>query len=246
MFLTIAVNSPLLRTLLTTPNIKLMNLARAEALPRIYPYVVRFIVPQGLFDWSNNIPATDVDIVATTLNVMVRKDLHPAIVSLLAQAMVEAHGRAGVFQQAGEFPTSNDPEYPMSEIARDYFRDGPSIWNRYLPFWMTNYAKRGLAIFVAILAVAIPLFNYTPRVVRWYYRGRLMRLYRLLRGIELQLHSELDETELKDLQQRVEAIDKETGRVELPNRVSDLFFSFKVHVNLVRTRLAARLARPEA
>ena len=170
MFLTIAADSPLLRSLLNNPDLRLMSLARAEALPRIYPYLVRLVVPQGLFDWERNIPATEVTIVATTLNVMVRKDFHPALIGLLAQAMVETHGRPGIFQQAGEFPTLTDPEYPVSEIARDFYKDGPSFLNRYLPFWMTSYAKRTVAVLVAVFAIVLPLFNYVPRLYRWSIR----------------------------------------------------------------------------
>jgi TRAP transporter TAXI family solute receptor len=240
MFLTIAADSPLLRTLLTTPDIKLMSLSRAEALPRIYPYVVRFVVPQGLFDWDNNIPSTDVTIVATTLNVMVRKDFHPALIGLLAQAMVETHGRAGIFQQAGEFPTQIDPEYPMSEIARDFYRDRPSFLNRYLPFWMTSYAKRTIAVLVAIFAIVLPLFNYAPKLHQWYFRERVLKLYRRLRMIERKLHSELTEAQIVDLQHDLENIERAAGILGVPNRFSDLFFSFKIHIDLTRTRLASR------
>jgi hypothetical protein len=223
-FLTIAADSPLLRTLLTTPDVKLMSLSRAEALPRIYPYVVRFVVPQGLFDWNNNIPSTDVTIVATTLNVMVRKDFHPAVIGLLAEAMVETHSRAGIFQQAGEFPTQIDPEYPVSEIARDFYRDGPSFLNRYLPFWMTSYAKRAIAVLVAIFAIVLPLFNYVPKLYRWRFRERILKLYRRLRTIDRKLHSELTESQLTDLQRNLESIERAAGTLGVPNRFSDLFF----------------------
>lgn len=241
MFLTIAADSPLLRNLLTTPEIKLMSLSRAEALPRIYPYVVRFVVPQGLFDWDKNIPSSDITIVATTLNIMVRKDFHPALIGLLAQAMVETHSTSGIFQQAGEFPTQIDPEYPMSEIARDFYREGPSFLNRYLPFWMTSYAKRTIAVLVAIFAIVLPLFNYAPRLYRWYFRERIIKLYRRLRTIERELHSALTETQITDLQRNLEHIDKAAGLLGVPDRFSDLFYSFKIHINVTRTHLASRL-----
>ena len=242
MFLTIAADSPLLRSLLNNPDLKLMSLARAEALPRIYPYLVRLVVPQGLFDWERNIPATDVTIVATTLNVMVRKDFHPALIGLLAQAMVETHGRPGIFQQAGEFPTLTDPEYPVSEIARDFYKDGPSFLNRYLPFWMTSYAKRSIAVLVAAFAIVLPLFNYVPRFYRWFIRERVLKLYRRLRIIEQGLHTELTISQVIGLQHDLENIERSVGILGVPNRFSDLFFSLKVHIDLTRTRLASRLA----
>jgi hypothetical protein len=41
--------------------------------------------------------------------VLVRKDIHPAIIDLLARAIMETHGKPGPFQQAGEFPIRNIP-----------------------------------------------------------------------------------------------------------------------------------------
>ena len=242
MFLTIAADLPLLHSLLNNPDLRLMSLARAEALPRIYPYLVRLVVPQGLFDWEKNIPATEVTIVATTFNVMVRKDFHPALIGLLAQAMVETHGRPGIFQQAGEFPTLTDPEYPVSEIARDFYKDGPSFLNRYLPFWMTSYAKRTIAVLVAAFAIVLPLFNYVPRLYRWFIRERVLKLYRRLRIIEQGLHTELTTPQVIGLQHDLENIERSVSILGVPNRFSDLFFSLKVHIDLTRTRLASRLA----
>jgi hypothetical protein len=45
----------------------------------------------------------------------------------LAQAIVEVHGRPGIFQQAGEFPTLTDPEYPLAHSARDFYKNGLRI-----------------------------------------------------------------------------------------------------------------------
>ena len=218
-----------------------MSLARAEALPRIYPYLVRLVVPQGLFDWEKNIPATEVTIVATTLNVLVRKDFHPALIGLLAQAMAETHSRPGIFQQAHEFPTLTDPEYPISEIARDFYKDGPSFLNRYLPFWMTSYVKRTLAVLVAILAVVLPFFNYLPRLYRWFIRERVLKLYRRLRIVEKRLHAELTASQIIVLQHDLESIERAISILGIPNRFSDLFFSLKLHIDLTRTRLTSRL-----
>jgi len=229
LFLTIAADSPLLRSLLNNPGLRLMSLARAEALPRIYPYLVRLVVPEGLFDWHRNIPATDVTIVATTLNVMVRKDFHPALIGLLAQAMVEAHGRPGIFQQAHEFPTLTDPEYPVSEIARDFYKDGPSFLNRYLPFWMTSYAKRTIAVLATVIAIIIPLFSYAPKLYRGLVENRLRSVYRRLRAIEASLQKDVGISEVSALEADLEGVDRAIHILGVPMRHSDLFFSLKAH-----------------
>jgi uncharacterized protein len=38
----------------------------------------------------------------------------------------------------------------MSQGARDFYKNGPSFLNWYLPLWMTNYAQRVIAVLVAV------------------------------------------------------------------------------------------------
>ena len=57
---------------------------------------------------------------------MARKEVHPAIVDLLAVAISQAHGMPGLFHKVGEFPTETDPEYPISQGAHRGARSGHS------------------------------------------------------------------------------------------------------------------------
>ena len=159
-------NGPEVQSLLSDPEIRLLNLAQADALVRLFPTLSRLVLPQGVADLEKNVPATDVNLIASTNVVVPRKDLHPELIDLLAQTLQEVHGSAGVFQKVGEFPTQTDPEYPVAEQARDFYKNGPSFLQRYLPFWMINDAKRIIAVLVAALAIVIPLFSFAPRILR--------------------------------------------------------------------------------
>jgi TRAP transporter TAXI family solute receptor len=244
MFLTIAADSPLLHSLLDNPDLRLMSLARAEALPRIYPYLVRLVVPQGLFDYERNIPAADVTIIATTLNVMVRKDFHPALIDLLAEAMVETHSRPGIFQLAGEFPTLTDPEYPVAQIARDFYKNGPSFLNRYLPFWMTNYAQRTIAVMVTVLAIVLPLFHYLPLLYRWNMRRRLLYWYGQLKALEASMIANPSEKNLTAKKIEIERIEDAVSRIRFPLAFADQLYDLRDHIDIVRRRLIPRPNAP--
>ncbi|MGA6967551.1 MAG: hypothetical protein WBZ51_28545, partial [Xanthobacteraceae bacterium] len=73
-----------------------MSVARAEALTRIFPDLVRLALPQGVFDIAGDIPPNDVSLIGTTVHVLIRDDLHPAIVRLLLQTMIREHGGPGI------------------------------------------------------------------------------------------------------------------------------------------------------
>jgi TRAP transporter TAXI family solute receptor len=240
-FLPGALDSPLVQAMLRNPGIRLMNIERAEAITRLYPFLVKLVLPAGVIDFANRVPATDVTIVGITNAVLVRKDLDPEIVRLLAQAMVEVHGGAGVFERAGEFPTQTDPEYSFSEAALEYYRNGPSFLNSHVPFWLTIHIRRLTAVLLAVFAILFPIILYTPKLYRWIVREQMLKLYRGLRRVENGLQNELSSFQVIELQRQLEDIDRAASVLWIPNRHSDMFFSFKIHTNLIRTRLAARL-----
>jgi TRAP-type uncharacterized transport system substrate-binding protein len=48
------------KALLHTPDVRLMNIPMAEAFTRIFPGLVRLVLPQAVFDIEGNIPPNDV------------------------------------------------------------------------------------------------------------------------------------------------------------------------------------------
>jgi TRAP transporter TAXI family solute receptor len=239
LFVSAAADSPIIQGLLRNPVIRLMNFPRAEALTRIYPFLVRLVLPEGAIDFADDIPRADVNLIGTTNAILVRKDLHPQIVYLLAQALMEVHGNAGLFEQAGEFPTQTDPEYPMAESALDFYKRGPGLLNRYLPLWVANYAQRAIAILIAAIAIVLPVFSYTPRLYMWFAQRRLRKLYRRLRVVERALQTELTVSQAEALQSDLADIDQAASVV--PMRDSDLFFIFRHHLDQTRSRLGSRV-----
>jgi len=240
-FLAFAPDAPVIQLLLHNPDFKLMSFQRADTLARIFPYLVKLVMPPGVIDFEHNIPATEVTLIGTTNAILVRKDLHPEIIHLLAQTLLRTHSEAGLFQRIGEFPSQIDPEYPMAESAVDFYKNGPSLLNRYMPFWAANYIRRIIAIFVAAIAIILPLFNYAPKLYMWLVRENMSKLYRRLRIIEKGLQTELTAPQVASFQNDLEDVDKAASRLPVPMRHSALLFGIKIHINLIRTRLAARL-----
>lgn len=238
LFLNFTLDSPILRTLLKGPQYRLMSFTEAEALTRIFPYLVRLVLPRGAIDLESKIPATDMTLISTTNVVLVRKEVHPAIIDLLARAISEAHNVPGLFQKAGDFPTLTDPEYPVAQSARDFYKNGPSFLNRYLPFWMTSYVERTVAVLVAVIAIVLPVFNYAPKLYLWFVRDRVRKLYRRLRIIDKALLTELTTPQVQSLQNDLESVGRAASII--PMRNSELFFDLEYHIERTRTHIASR------
>jgi len=137
----------------------------------------------------------------------------------------------------------NDPEYPFSETALAFYRNGPSFLDRYLPFWMTNYAQRIIAVMATTIAIILPLFSYAPKGYKWLVNQRLNSMYRRLRNIEARLQKDVNPSEVVALEADLDGIDRAIHLLAVPMRYSDLYFSVKSHLDLVRVRLAARLVQ---
>lgn len=235
-------DAPILQTLLRDPRLQLMSVTRAEALTRYFPFLVRLVLPQGAIDYEKKIPASDIILFSTTNSVLVRDDLHPSLISLLAQALKETHHKSGLFQRADDFPTQSDPEFPMAEGALDYYRNGLPLLSQYLPPWIVPHFQRFLALLLAGGAIVFPLFNLAPKLFKSLVEYRLSAMYRRLRAIEASLQKDVTAAEISAFDDELASIDRKISILGVPMKHSDLFFSIKSHLDVVRIRLGLRRA----
>jgi len=236
-------DAPILQALLRDSRVRLMSVTDAEALTRFFPFLVRLVLPRGAIDYEKKIPANDIVLFATTNSILVRNDLHPSHISLLAQALKETHNKRELFQQAGEFPTQTDPEFPMAEVAVDYYRNGLPLLYKYLPHWIVPHVQRLLAALLAGGAIAFPLFSFAPKLFRSFVAYRLGSMYRRLRAIEASLQKCASPSEVSALETELENVDREIHSLGVPKQHSDLFFSIKSHLDDVRTHLSSSRAK---
>ncbi len=241
-FVALAPESSIIQPLVRDLNIRLMSVSETDALTRIFPYLVRLVLPQGVFDLEHNIPPNDVNLIGTTNAVVVREDLHPEIIDLLARTLVQVHSGAGIFQRAGEFPTQTDPEFPVADGAREFYKDGPSYLNKYLSYGSASLIKKIIAVILSCAVVLVPFSRIVPKLSTWVVRDRLRILYRQLRIVEANMQTELTDSQLDALQSDLERIEQSANNLGVPIRHSDLFFDFKTHIDLVRQRLGLRRA----
>ena len=228
-------SAPSVESLLNNPKIRLMNLSSADAFTRVFPDLVRLVLPKEVVQLDPPNPPTDITLVGTTAKVLIRDDLHPAIIQLLAETLKEEHGGAGLFQRSGEFPAIDDPEFAVPSVAVDYYRNGPSLLAKYLPLWTTTYAQRTIAFLVAALAIVFPAFGFAPRLYEWFVRQRFRQLYQRLRAIENALQENVTAANAEALQAELDDIDRST--ITVPMRHSDLYFMLRYHLDRTRSRL---------
>jgi TRAP-type uncharacterized transport system substrate-binding protein len=225
-------------SLLTNPNVRLMSFPNAEAFTIIFPDLVRLVLPRGVIDIDRNIPANDVPLIGTTAKVLVRGDLHPEIVQLLLQTMVEVHGGRQIFQRSGEFPNSTDTEYPVAPAAIDFYKNGPSFMQRHVPLWLSVHAQRAIAVLVAAIALGLPTARLLPMAYNWITRRRLFYWYAQLKALEASFDDPMAK-HLSDKQAEIERIEEAVSHISFPLTFSDQLYNLRSHIEIVRRKIAS-------
>jgi TRAP-type uncharacterized transport system substrate-binding protein len=241
--MTAAPESLMVQMLLQTPGVTLFEFAQADAYARRLPFLSTVVLPRGVVDLARNLPAHDLSLVATTTTLVARAGTHPALLQLFVQAARTIHGGTGWLARAGQFPSPQNTELPLAKEAERYYRNGPPLLQRYLPFWLANLIDRMWVVLVSIIAVLIPLARVVPPVYEFRIRSRVFRWYRQLREIEDALRAKsASPAELLDDVNKLEA---QAQHVTVPLSYADQLYSLRSHIHLVRERLsAAKEAQP--
>jgi len=239
-FIIAAPEAPVIRRLLDTPGIKLLDLDNTLALSRRFPYLKPAVLAQGVFDLKANLPQHDVRMVATQANLVIREDLHPALAYLLLEAAVEVHGTPGLFHQPGEYPTPLATDWPLADEAQRYFKSGRPFLQRYLPFWLANFVERMLVLLVPIIAVVVPLVKWLPSLFSWRQNTRVNRWYGELKFLERDVDLKaVNGDEQAKIMARLDRIENDAARLPIPLAFSDRVYTLRQHVHYVRRRLQA-------
>ncbi|RZA30902.1 MAG: TAXI family TRAP transporter solute-binding subunit [Lysobacteraceae bacterium] len=243
-----APEAPLIQMLLQTPGIKLFNFSQADAYTRRLPFLTHVVLPRGIVDLGRDIPAQDYHLIAPTATLVAREDLHPALVGLLVKSAGEIHGKAGWFQQQGQFPSPKYTEIPVAREAERYYRDGPPFMQRYMRFWLANLFERLWVVAVALAALLIPLSKIVPPIYVWRVRSRVYRWYGELRKVEQALESEREvsdppardgeQTSAREgLLRRLDDIEESVNHISIPLAYAEELYRLRSHINFVRERV---------
>lgn len=239
-FISSAWESPAVQRLLRADDVTLIGFPRADAYVALFPFLSKLILPTGVVDLGKNVPPADVPLIAPKASLAVKQSLNPAIQYLLLEAAAEIHGKPGVFQKAGEFPAPESIDLPLSEHGRQYYKSGPPLLQRYLPFWMAVVVAQLLVLLIPVAAVLYPLLRLVPAVYAWGMRRRIFRLYGELRFIEADLRARGQGASVDDLVARLDRFEQRVHRMRIPTAFSQMLYLLKEHIGMVRRLLEAR------
>lgn len=236
-----APQAPVVDALLHTPGIGLLSFAQADGYVRHFPHLAKITLPRGAIDIRGDQPPRDVQLLAATANLVVKADIHPAIVTLLLKHARDIHSPPGLLQAANSFPAPQDHALPIHPMARRFYDSGPPLLQRYLPFWLAVLIDRLFVMLLPLFAVVIPLSKVIPAIYNWRMRARVYRWYGELKFLEAEIdRAGQDGHSLAALDTflgRLDRIEERAARRKLPLAFSNELYTLREHIGLVRRRL---------
>jgi len=231
----------LMRELLRTRGIRLFNFDQADAYTRRFRYLTRLELPMGTLDLGKNFPAQNLHLIAPTVELIARDNLHPAVSDLLIEAAREVHGGATLLQRAHEFPAPLEHEYRISNDAARYYKSGKTFLYRTLPFWLASLADRTIVVLVPIFVLLLPGLRLVPSLYQWRIRSRIYRWYGALLGIERDALRNSTPDRREELLKRLDNIESGVNNMKVPLTFADQFYVLREHVGFVRDRLTGNV-----
>ncbi|MFN3240806.1 MAG: TAXI family TRAP transporter solute-binding subunit [Planctomycetota bacterium] len=237
-FFTASPDAEVVRELMVDPETRLVGIRRHKAYVRNVLFVTDVEIAEGTFDIRQNFPRDDITVLSTVAQLLTTEDLHPAIAELLARTAEELHSGRTLLARGGTFPTASNLEFAVHEAAADYFRSGPSLLARYLPFWLANLLKKLLVLLIPLLTLMIPLLKIAPGLYKAVMRKRIHRWYDDLDEVEEQIAAASTEEQFGACAERLQNLEHlvETG-IQVPTTFRHEEYDLRVHLAHVRAQL---------
>ncbi|RXJ57624.1 TAXI family TRAP transporter solute-binding subunit [Candidatus Marinarcus aquaticus] len=241
MLVVISPKSALVQSLLEDPNINVLSIKRARAYSRKYTFLTPLTLYEGTMDLYKNLPSDDTSLLATTANLIVRKEMPEELVRLFLKKVKQTHQEKTLFAQEGEFPNLLNMQAPINKEAEKYMKNGDSWLESIFPYWIASNIDRLKILLIPLLTLMFPLFKGIMPLYTWTMRSKIYKWYDDLNDIDKALPSYNQEQlheKLITLQNLQEEISKQT---KVPLAFMGEYYNLLLHLEMITNKIKARL-----
>jgi hypothetical protein len=227
------------RRLLSAPGVAVLDIERRAAYGRRFQFLVPVTLSRGVVDLERDVPVEDTRLVATVAMLAARDDLNVSLIPALLNAVTRVHRHGGLLTSGRTFPSAEDSDLLMNEVAARYLRDGPSFLYRWLPYGTAVLLDRLKVLALPFVALLLPLLRIGPPLYQWRVRSRIYRWYADVRAIDVNV---LDHTsgDSVDLLRQLEDLEREVTSISVPLAYTAELYHLRLHIRLLQDRLRGR------
>lgn len=126
--------SPMIGRLAADPALTLFSFTESVGISRRIDYLKPALLARGALDLRSNRPPQDVQLIGATVNVVVRKDLHPVVLYALLNAMKEVHRGQTLVSNPGDYPSVLRTALPLDPRVESWTKTGtPWVYENFPP-----------------------------------------------------------------------------------------------------------------
>ena len=236
-------DGPTVQKLLADKNLHIRNFVHARTYANALPFLEPITLLKGSLDIEGDRPDKNIQLLASTISIVVEENLHPAIQQLFllaARDISKDHSR--IFDKPENFPAYVDDAFKISPVAQRFYESGPPLLYRYLPLWLADYIQRVWFYLFGFIAILYPISKLLPslRVKRsvWVVADA----YEVIQQIERSCSGDVSDEQLQAYVDRLDQLDRETTHVwVIPDEMNRLY-TMKGAINLLRMKLYQRLS----
>jgi len=232
------IDSAFIGKALRTEGISVFSIKQNIAYERNYEFVSALTLPEGVIDIQNNIPPQDIHLISPVSMLTTTKDFHPALKSLIVHATYEIYAdHQNLYKDNASFPTIKYADIPVSKQAERYYENGPSILNKYLPFWVADMISRLKILVIPLITVMLPLMKIAPPAYRWSIRSKIYKWYKQLKKMENSVVSSDQKSDITEALHMLDEMDQEAKKTPVPLSYTDSLYNLRMHISLIRSKL---------
>jgi len=233
---------PKIRSLFAHRDLRVMSLSDAEGVSRNLSFLHVIRVPKSTVDVARQEPDRDLTTVGTTVTLVARKDVHPALIYLLMSVVDDVHEPPSLLHKENEFPSDKDTDLPLSAQAEAYYKSGKPFLQRYLPFGLASAVERFLKVGVPIILVILPGLRAFPAFYQWRVKRKLAGVYRQLLEVERDVHAAAPGSRREPFEAALLAIEARLKAENIPLMYSNELYVLREHIDLARRQIVSTLA----
>jgi TRAP transporter TAXI family solute receptor len=229
MFMVTSPNSTSVKELLEDQTIELFNLKRVKAYNQKYKFLSSLILYEGTMNMYKNIPSSNINILATTANLVSTNNLNGELIRIFLKQVKKVHHTPGIFQKQDQFPSLSNLDTQPSSQAVKYIQNGDSWLERIFPFWIASNIDRLKLLIIPLLTLAFPLFKGIFPLYKWSMRAKIYKWYEKLDSIystEFDDHNEAIE-KLNNLKTEVQQ------HTKVPLAYKGEYYDLLLHIDLI-------------
>lgn len=243
MFIADAENSPSVQKLLKHHELQIFNFEFAQAISKKLPILNPVTLPKGALDLKQRIPANDINMLATTATLLIKKDTHPAVQQLFMSAAEKiSRDLEPLFTNPDFFPVYLDHNIALSPVASRFYEKGAPALEGQLPLWLVAYLNKIWLLLVGAFAIIYPLFKLFPNYRHTRSIILISNAYEEILEIERKAVLTNDSQDLRQMLERLDEMNIEVLNIAIPTDDMNRLYSLKSALDTLRKLISNKIS----